>query len=769
MKKLMAFISKTPATLIMATITILTGIVCGILWGPDYTHNVLQNFGYGLPAFESGIFLTILTGVFFATPPLVYLVAIPVFLVGAFYVEYTQGTVKMLVSFFAAQILSVVLVSLVLIIGINHNLSWAVGLENARDVGLSNGALALIGVATAMLPVYWRFRVRLVTFMALLAMVLFSAEISDLTHLVGFSLGLIVGPLVIGRPYEKFKAFSPTLVNSRAFVAALLLFYAITHFVTHIIPGNGGVLEFGNPIDDTSFIASSVIVFVIALFSYGLYKGRKTAWAVSLFFSVILLIVDTVNVMQLASSVTIFKLLFMSLTVISLAIFRRSFTAKTDPLVLKKTAWNLAIGAVLVFITNVGIIYGLRRSFTPEPTFRQAVSESIHRTFNRTAGEFRAHNEIAGTAIVAIDDIWFIYIITAAILLVVITRKEQMYGNKEQYERLLKKWGGSTLSWMGTWDGLSYFSNKSKTATLAFKQEGNVAVVLSDPIGSRKTSQALMLEFNEYCVEHGWTVSYFSSSAWVMRFLSKHGFKYAQVAEDTIVQLENLEFSGKSWQSVRTSINKAKKVGVKMQKINYKDATFSIKDQLHAIEDSWVGDKSLPEMGFTLGNLSQTKDDQVRIHIAIDETGNVHGMTSWLPVYEKGGTIKGWTLDIMQRRLSDQAMPGVIEFLIADSAKTFKEEGCKFISLSGAPLSITGEPENIIERAMLWASVKFEPYYGFTSLHRFKEKFHPSHEPMYLCYKEADQLPMIGIAIGRAYMNDASLLKTAISTVRSGK
>lgn len=144
-------------------------------------------------------------------------------------------------------------------------------------------------------------------------------------------------------------------------------------------------------------------------------------------------------------------------------------------------------------------------------------------------------------------------------------------------------------------------------------------------------------------------------------------------------------------------------------------------------------------------------------------------MTSWLPVYRKGGTVEGWTLDIMQRRLSDQTMPGVMEFLIAESAKQFKEEGCDIASLSGAPLSTTGEPENVIEKIMEWAAVKFEPYYGFKSLHKFKEKFKPRHEPLYFCYKESDQLPLIGMAIGRAYMNDENLIKIAALSIKIKK
>lgn len=723
------YFSKIPVTLLMALITVATGIICGILWGKNYNNNILENFGYGLPAFSDGNFITAITGVFFATPPLVYLVVIPVFLLGASFIEYKIGSWRMLLAFFGAQLLTVTLVSLVLIIGANNNIFWATELSKDLDVGLSNGAMALIGVATATLPVFWRFRARIVIFMSLLAMVLFSGEIADLTHFTGFILGLISGPLVLGRPYEKFKLFKPTLVNARSFVAVLILFYAISHFVIYLIPGKGGLLAFGQVSEDIgSILLKSTIILIMTIFAYGLYKGRRFAWLSTLVLSTILLITDCVGVLHSPTSLALYKFYYMALIFGSLLVFRKSFSSRINKTLLIKTLKRLLIGGLIIMIFNVGVY------FLPDSSFMNM-------------------------ALLFLDDVWRIYAVIGVLILVVATRQEEMPGNKELYEKLLKKWGGSTLSWMGTWDGLKYFTNASETAILAFKQEGGVVVVLADPVGSKETSKKLMLEFNEKCTEYGWIVSYFSCSAWVMKFLNKHNYKHAQVAEDTLINLEELQFTGKSWQSVRSSLNKAEKAGVTMQSINYNDATFSVKDQLKVIEDSWVGDKALPEMGFTLGNLKQAADNEVRLNIAIDEKGGIHGMTSWLPVYGKDGNIQGWTLDIMQRRLSDQTMQGVMEFLIARSAQLFKEEGCEFVSLSGAPLTLSGEPENIIEKVLQWAAVKFEPYYGFASLHRFKEKFHPSHEPLYLCYKESDQLPLIGIAIGRAYMNDASLIK----------
>ncbi len=186
---------------------------------------------------------------------------------------------------------------------------------------------------------------------------------------------------------------------------------------------------------------------------------------------------------------------------------------------------------------------------------------------------------------------------------------------------------------------------------------------------------------------------------------------------------------------------------------------------MEAISAQWAGDKSLPEMGFTLGDLPQADDPNVEMHLAVDADGTVHGMTSWMPVYREGFVV-GWTIDIMKRRLDDGVMSGVMEFLIAESAVQYKEAGYEFISLSAAPLSYSGEVEGSVERLLDILADKMEPYYGFTSLERFKAKFKPEHRPLYLAYPDEVALPAITLGILRAYLPDATaadLVKAAVS------
>jgi lysylphosphatidylglycerol synthetase-like protein (DUF2156 family) len=104
-----------------------------------------------------------------------------------------------------------------------------------------------------------------------------------------------------------------------------------------------------------------------------------------------------------------------------------------------------------------------------------------------------------------------------------------------------------------------------------------------------------------------------------------------------------------------------------------------------------------------------------------------------------------------------------MEFLIASACLAFREEGARFVSLSGAPLarSGAGSPARPVDRALESLGRVMEPYYGFRSLHAFKAKFQPRHVPLYLAYRDEADLPRIGLALSRAYLPDVRLRELA--------
>ena len=86
------------------------------------------------------------------------------------------------------------------------------------------------------------------------------------------------------------------------------------------------------------------------------------------------------------------------------------------------------------------------------------------------------------------------------------------------------------------------------------------------------------------------------------------------------------------------------------------------------------------------------------------------------------------------------------------------EHGYQFVSLSGAPfIHPEGRELTPVDQVLTRIGELIEPMYGFKSLHRFKQKFNPREEPLYLLYRDEGDLPRIGVALTRAYLPDATL------------
>ncbi len=255
----------------------------------------------------------------------------------------------------------------------------------------------------------------------------------------------------------------------------------------------------------------------------------------------------------------------------------------------------------------------------------------------------------------------------------------------ELAKELLVRYGGSTISWMTTWPENRHMVTADGQSYLAFRKHAGVAVALGDPVGPPGSAGATIADFVGLCDRTALVPYLFSSSAATAAITDALGWQSAQVAEDNLIDLPGLEFKGKSWQDIRTALNRAGKEGITFRMVTLADEPWSMVRQVEDLSQQWLGDKGLPEMGFTLGGVPEALDRAVKVGLAVDEQGSLHGVLSWMPVYAGDGVVRGWTLDLMRRR--DGGFRSVIEFLIASSCLHFQSEGAQFLSLSGAPLA----------------------------------------------------------------------------------
>ena len=348
-------------------------------------------------------------------------------------------------------------------------------------------------------------------------------------------------------------------------------------------------------------------------------------------------------------------------------------------------------------------------------------------------------------------------------------------GQRERAAALLREQGTvNRLAWMTTWPENRWFTDGPAPGYIAYRVHLGVAIGLCDPVApSARDRSALLGAFADTVHAQGLVPCLFTVTSEASHHARALGWHCVQVAEEAWIDLPSLDFVGKAWQDVRTALNQAAKLGVHLRLGPLVEMPRGVQMQVKAISSEWVEDKGLPEMGFTLGGVDEALDPEVRVALAVDDDGTVHGVTSWMPVYDTGGgDPTGWTLDVMRR------LPGgfrySMEFLIASACLAFKEEGCAFVSLSGAPLARTvaqagdeGLDRGTIDTFLDRLGATLEPYYGFRSLHAFKAKFRPQFDALHLVFPDEAALPRIGLALTRAYLPEAGV-RDLVALARTG-
>jgi phosphatidylglycerol lysyltransferase len=328
--------------------------------------------------------------------------------------------------------------------------------------------------------------------------------------------------------------------------------------------------------------------------------------------------------------------------------------------------------------------------------------------------------------------------------------------------------GCSSLGFMATWPGNLYWFAADADAALAYRVHGRVAVTLGGAFGSERNRPDIGSAFVEFCGRNGWTPVFYSVDESFAEALAPLRWQRVRVADEAIIDPQTWTPAGKKRQDVRTATNRAQREGVRAQWTTWNELSIVDRLQIRDISEAWVADKTIPEMGFTLGTVDDATDPATRFLLARDATGHIVAVTTWIPIFGNGGT-SGYALDVMRRR--HDAMNGVMEFLIGSAVDVTREEGCTILSLSGSPLAPHRDQQTTslpaLDRLLEMLSGLLEPAYGFRSLANFKKKFQPDFAPLWMVYPDAVSLPGIGLALLRCYVPGLSLTHAARLAARA--
>lgn len=706
--------------------------------------------------------------------------------------EWRLGSLRTLAVGVVSQLISIPL-SIVLARGIE-----TVGLNRWGNDLLSDTFLTPIGFiagaagfASALLPRLWRRRLRVSLIVLTATFVLYSGTMSDVLGIVAATLSITAGQLLF-----KPESAPPSIRERRVLLAVGIACVAIGPAFVALDPMAEGpfsqitqllwaphlsALEAtqvcADSLTSTSCTAAvdlaraqgigalvaNIMPFIIQLVvCFGLMRGRVLAWWMAVITQVLAIALltyqlwDDSRLSYLLPNLVLVILpwllaLFMLLINYSLFRIRENRAFFTRTIVFAILASSLGAG--------LWILTASLHNTVPPANLADILAETPLRFVPAVVALILPHHVAPATMFS-----WFIYlwvgnafwILLAVRLYLGFSRPVDpaQESDRDSARRLLESGTGDHLSFMTLWKSNRYFFHGD--SYVAYRVSNGIALTLGAPVG-----RDISAEFERFASEQGWAVAWYSVNA---QFADAHPqLKRLQVAEEAVLNCESVEFKGKKFQNVRTARNKAEKEGVSTRWTTWEELDIASIARISALSEDWVSDKALPEMGFTLGGLEEMTVTGTRLLLAESADGTLHGVTSWMPVYENGA-ITGYVLDVMRR--NEHGFKGVIELLISEAMLIAQSEGLAWISLSGAPLAGQPDEPNWLDVALNRIGEEVEPLYGFRTLAASKRKFQPEEHPWYLCYHDELKLPSIALATMHAYLPDMKT-KDAVSAVKA--
>ncbi|MDK8587031.1 DUF2156 domain-containing protein [Corynebacterium kefirresidentii] len=706
--------------------------------------------------------------------------------------EWRLGSLRTLAVGVVSQLISVPL-SIVLARGIE-----TVGLNRWGNDLLSDTFLTPIGFiagaagfASALLPRLWRRRLRVSLIVLTATFVLYSGTMSDVLGIVAAMLSITAGQLLF-----KPESAPPSIRERRVLLAVGIACVAIGPAFVALDPMAEGpfsqitqllwaphlsALEAtqvcADSLTSTSCTAAvdlarvqgigalvaNIMPFIIQLVvCFGLMRGRVLAWWMAVITQVLAIALLTYQLWDdsrlsylLPNLVLVILpwLLALFMLLINYSLFRirenRAFFTRTIVFAIRASSLGAGLWILTASLHNT----------VPPANLADILAETPLRFVPAVVALILPHHVAPATMFS-----WFIYlwvgnafwILLAVRLYLGFSRPVDpaQESDRDSARRLLESGTGDHLSFMTLWKSNRYFFHGD--SYVAYRVSNGIALTLGAPVG-----RDISAEFERFASEQGWAVAWYSVNA---QFADAHPqLKRLQVAEEAVLNCESVEFKGKKFQNVRTARNKAEKEGVSTRWTTWEELDIASIARISALSEDWVSDKALPEMGFTLGGLEEMTVTGTRLLLAESADGTLHGVTSWMPVYENGA-ITGYVLDVMRR--NEHGFKGVIELLISEAMLIAQSEGLAWISLSGAPLAGQPDEPNWLDVALNRIGEEVEPLYGFRTLAASKRKFQPEEHPWYLCYHDELKLPSIALATMHAYLPDMKT-KDAVSAVKA--
>ncbi|MBX6377908.1 MAG: bifunctional lysylphosphatidylglycerol flippase/synthetase MprF, partial [Clostridia bacterium] len=315
----------------------------------------------------------------------------------------------------------------------------------------------------------------------------------------------------------------------------------------------------------------------------------------------------------------------------------------------------------------------------------------------------------------------------------------------ETARAIAEAWGRSSLVYFTLHEDKMLWFEEHRRAYLAYRLVGDVALVLGDPVGPDDAVRRAIEGFTAECRRNAWTPAFLQVLPDHLDAYRASGYHVLKIGEEALVDLRCFTLAGRAWRDVRQARNKLLRLGYRVT-WHEPPLDSDLLAALKAVSDAWLRTKAGPERTFSLGAFHPATVRLTPVACVRDAAGEVVAFVNLQPMYR----LRQVSPDLMRHR--PDAPNGTMDFLLAEVALEGRRRGLEALNLGLAPFANvgTGPEAEWAERAVRLLYERFNRFYNFRGVRRFKEKYHPRWEPRYLAYPGSAALPRIALAAVRA-------------------
>jgi phosphatidylglycerol lysyltransferase len=529
-----------------------------------------------------------------------------------------------------------------------------------------------------------------------------------------------------------FSSLLPPFFAGLTLIAGAVLLFS---GATLAIPGRMEILRgfVPLPLVEVSHFLSSVVGMLLLILARGLQRRLDAAYVLTL----VLLIVGAV--LSLLKGIDYEEATLLSLLALALAPAHRHFYRRASLFRASfSIGWMVAIAAVLgcstwlVFFSFKHVEYS-----------------------NNLWWEFSFHHGGAPRALRALVGATAVVMLFALANLIRPVRTRRALPDDADLARampLLKGFSSAQAHLALVGDKMLMFAPEDR-AFIMYDIEGRSWVAMGDPVGeSEDARRELVWRFREEC-EHagGWPLFYQVRPEDLDLYLEV-GMSLLKIGEEARVRLETFNLDGKSKKTLRGTVNKLARDGLRMEIVPIEGVP-ALLPRLKVISDAWMRDKKVREKRFSLGLFDERYLARTPMAVVWQGDEPVAFANVFVTTSKEEASV-----DLM-RHLPD-GPSGIMDFLFIELMVWAKAEGYRWFNLGMAPLSGLQNRRT----APLWSRFgamvfgRGERFYNFRGLHRYKDKFDPEWEPRYIAVAG-------GIGVPLALANVASLISGGLGGV----